>query len=96
MTPSDIVHVDGADAGRVFLYALSTCVWCKRTKRLLDSLGIGYDYVDVDTLTGDTKNEVTTSLRQWNPAASYPTIVINDKDCVIGFDEDKIREAIGK
>lgn len=96
MASSDVIHVDGTDAGRIFLYALSTCVWCKRTKRFLDSLGISYDYIDVDTLAGAAKDEVTKSLRQWNPAGSYPTVVINEKDCIIGYDEDRIQEALGK
>ena len=31
-------------------YAMSTCVWWKKTKRLLDELGLEYSYVDVDVL----------------------------------------------
>ena len=34
----EINHVDGQDKGKVMLYALSTCVWCKKTKKLLDKL----------------------------------------------------------
>jgi len=32
------------------LYALSTCVWCKKTKELLASLGVDHSYVFVDLL----------------------------------------------
>ena len=41
------------------LYALSTCVWCRRTKQLLDQLGVEYDYVDVDLLEGGDKTTAT-------------------------------------
>ncbi|RQW78074.1 MAG: glutaredoxin family protein, partial [Methanothrix sp.] len=38
-------HVAGKAKGTVTLYALSTCIWCKKTKELLSTLGIAYDYV---------------------------------------------------
>lgn len=43
-------HVDGKDKGIIELYALSTCVWCKMTKALLEKMDIGFDYVYVDQL----------------------------------------------
>jgi glutaredoxin-like protein NrdH len=33
-------------------------------------------------------------VRKWNPACSFPTIVIDDKKCIVGFKEDEIREAV--
>ena len=38
---------------QVRIFTLSTCGWCKKTKELLKSLDIEYEYVDVDKLTGD-------------------------------------------
>jgi len=32
-------RVAGKNKGQILLYALSTCVWCKKTKQLLDQLG---------------------------------------------------------
>jgi len=28
-----MTHVDGKNKGKIMLYALSTCVWCKKTKQ---------------------------------------------------------------
>ena len=47
-----VEHVSGKNMGHTMLYALSTCVWCKKTKQLLDDLGVEYDYVFVDLLEG--------------------------------------------
>lgn len=33
---------------KVFLYALSTCAWCKMTKQFLKDNDIEFEYVDVD------------------------------------------------
>jgi len=37
---------------------------------------------------------VKKEIKKWNPDGSYPTMVINDKDSVSGFDETEIREKI--
>ena len=88
-----VEHVSGRDAGQVMLYALSTCVWCKKTRQLLDDLGVAYDYEYVDLLQGDEKTEAMAAVRRWNPSCSFPTLVINDK-CIVGFMENDIREAL--
>jgi glutaredoxin-like protein NrdH len=86
-------HVDGRDAGQVTLYALSTCVWCRKTRNLLDELGVAYDYEYVDLLVGEERTGAMDEVRKWNPACSFPTLIIRDK-CIIGFREDDIREAL--
>ena len=86
-------HVPGKDAGKVTLYALSTCIWCKKTRELLGELGVAYDYEYVDLLEGDEKASVVSTVRQWNPAGSYPTLVVNGK-CIVGFREHEIREVL--
>ena len=87
-------HVDGVKKGKVVLFALSTCVWCKRTKQLLNNLGIEYDYVFVDLLSGSEKDAAVKKMEKFNPRCSFPTIVIDDEKCIIGFKEDDIKEAL--
>ena len=89
-------HVPGQDQGKVILYALSTCIWCRKTKALLSSLGVAYDYCDVDQLEGDAQTETEEMILKWNPKVSFPTMVIHDQQCIVGFDEMKIREELGK
>jgi glutaredoxin len=88
-------HVEGNDKGDIALYTLSTCIWCKKTKVLLHDLGIGYDYVDVDLLEGGDKQKTLEEMKRWNPDYSFPSLVVNGEKCIVGFDEQKIREAIG-
>ena len=94
--PLDPNRVDGEDAGSILLFALSTCVWCKKTKRLLDSLGVAYAYYDTDKLTIKDLEEVSREHKRWNPRLSYPTLVVGDSEAIVGFDEEKIRKALGK
>ncbi len=86
-------HVAGKDKGKVTLYALSTCIWCKKTKELLSSLEVSFDYIYVDLLGGDDRSKIIDKVKQYNPSCSFPTLVIGDK-CIVGFREKEIREAL--
>ena len=85
-------HVAGKNVGQVMMYALSTCVWCKKTKALLNALGVEYDYIDVDLLTGQERVEVINEVARWNPQRSFPTIVVNNSDVIVGYDELRINK----
>jgi glutaredoxin len=87
-------HVAGKKRGHILLYALSTCVWCRKTKGLLDQLGVEYNYIDVDLLEGEEKSKATEDVKKLNPRCSFPTLAIDDQ-CIVGFDELKIMEALG-
>ncbi len=89
-----IIHISGKNAGKIMLYALSTCGWCKKTKNLLNTLGVQYDYTDVDLLTGEERENVMRIVNRWNPSGSFPTIVINNSQSILGFNEDEIRKAL--
>jgi hypothetical protein len=34
-------------------------------------------------------------LEKWNPRRSFPTVVINEEKCIVGYKEDDIKEALG-
>ncbi|HPL62131.1 MAG: glutaredoxin family protein [Syntrophales bacterium] len=89
-------RVDGEDRGNVMLYALSTCGWCKKTKELLKAMNVGFQYTDVDQLGEKDRAEAMDEVRKWNPACSFPSMVIDDARCIVGFNEKEIREALGK
>jgi glutaredoxin-like protein NrdH len=87
-------RVEGSDKGRIVLYSLSTCMWCRMAKNLLRDIGVGFDFIDVDTLAAEEKDAVKKEIKKFNPDGSYPTIVINEKEAISGFDEVEIREKI--
>jgi glutaredoxin-like protein NrdH len=85
-------HVDGQAQEKIVLYTLSTCMWCRMTKALLQEIGVAYSYVDVDTLERREQEQVKAEIRRWNPSGSYPTIVIDDREAISGYDEAELRE----
>ncbi len=90
----EINHVEGNTKGEIILYAISTCVWCKKVKKLLNSLNVDYYYMDVDLLDGREREKVEEEVTKWNPLCSFPTLVINGKECVVGYDEEEIKRKI--
>jgi glutaredoxin len=88
------VHVQGKNKGDIFLYTLSTCGWCKQMKRWLDKKRLAYSYVDVDLEPAQDKETVIEAVRRWNPKCSFPTVVVNDKDCFVGFKPDRLKELL--
>jgi glutaredoxin-like protein NrdH len=89
-----VVHIPGKNVGHIMLYALSTCGWCAKTKKLLDDLGVDYDFEYVDHLQGEEKGQAVQEIKKWNPSCSFPTLVINDETCIVGYKEDEIRGAL--
>jgi len=80
---------------QVKFYGISTCIWCRKTRMFLEENSVTFDFVYVDLLAGDEREAVKDEVREWNPRASFPTIVVDDKDCVIGYKTDQIKELLG-
>jgi glutaredoxin-like protein NrdH len=79
---------------KVKIYSLSTCSHCKATKRLLSECKVEYDLTDVDLLQGEERKAILEDVRKFNPACTFPTIIIGNK-IIVGFKEDEIKGALG-
>jgi glutaredoxin-like protein NrdH len=82
-------------ADNIRVFALSTCIHCKRAKEYLDECGVEYTPVHVDWLTGEERNNTLTEMKEYNPAQTFPTIVIDDA-VIIGFKKEEIEKALGR
>ncbi|HNQ30167.1 MAG: Glutaredoxin [Methanoregulaceae archaeon PtaB.Bin009] len=87
-------HVKGSKRGELILYALSTCGWCAKTRKLLDDLGVEYSYVYVDRLPHEEMESAIREVEKHNPSGSFPTLVIDGSRAIVGFREADIREAL--
>ena len=87
-------HNSGRSDKKIMLYALSTCPWCNKTKRLLDELGVAYDFIDVDLLDEKEDAIVSAEIAKHTPDQSFQILVIDDKRVIQGFDEEEIRNEL--
>ena len=88
-------HIPGKkNDKKVYLWGLSTCMWCKKAKKFLEDNSVDYTYMFVDLLDGEERDKVLSEMEKHNPAVSFPTILIGNT-CIVGFDEKRIKESLG-
>jgi glutaredoxin-like protein NrdH len=91
----DIVKVSGKNSKhKVLMYAISTCAWCKLTKKFLKDNNIEYEYVDVDLCEEEDKEKIRQNILDKGGSLSYPTIIIDNKKLITGFRKDRLTEAL--
>ena len=79
----------------VTIYTTPTCPFCKRLKEFLDNKGVEYENRDV--LDNETNLE---EMKKYSGGAmTVPVIILNkdqeDQEMQIGFDLEKISDALG-
>jgi glutaredoxin-like protein NrdH len=90
-----LVNVSGKNnKHKVLIYAISTCAWCKLTKKFLKDSDIEYEYVDVDLCEEEDKEKIRQDILDRGGSLSYPTVIIDNKILITGFRKDKLTEAL--
>ena len=72
----------------VFVYALSTCPWCRKTKQWFMDSQVSFAYVDVDTLPAEEQDAAAEKAYQLSGGRRFPVTVVNG-DVIVGFSPDK-------
>jgi glutaredoxin-like protein NrdH len=85
------IHKEGKKIAKVVLFAISTCIWCKKTKKLLNELQIAYDYIDVDLEPREVRQQINEELKKWTQNVSYPFIIVNEERFIQGYEEEEIK-----
>jgi glutaredoxin-like protein NrdH len=84
----------------VHLYALSTCPYCRMTKKYLDEHDVSYELTEVDLLEGaagepDTpKGQAAAEVKRLSGGTSFPVLVVGD-EVVVGFNKSRITQVLG-
>ncbi len=80
---------------KVFMYAISTCAWCKRTKQFLKDNSVEFKYVDVDLCSDEDQEKIKAQITKRGGRLAYPTVIVDDKILITGAKLDEIAEALG-
>ncbi len=75
-------------------YTISTCPWCKKTKKWFSDHGIDFEYVDYDLAGQQEKKRIESEMNKHKGPIAFPYIVIRD-EVVVGFHPDKWAELLG-
>ncbi len=79
----------------ILLFGLSTCGWCEKVHLFLKKHNFEHSIAMVDTLPDPEKEAARADLKKYNARMSYPTLVIDKKIVITGFDSEKMKKALG-
>lgn len=54
----------------------------EKTRQLLTDLGVDFDYIYVDLLSGNEEENAFREVKHFNPSVSFPTVIINDERAI--------------
>ena len=77
----------------VFVYALSTCPWCRKTKQWFADTGVPFEFVDVDQLKGTEQDAAAEKAHELSGGRRYPVVVFNG-EVVTGYNPDRYLELL--
>lgn len=77
----------------VILFGLSTCPYCRMTKKFLDETGAEYEFTEVDLLDGEEKDAAIAEVKRLSGGTSFPVVVIGE-EVIVGFNKKRIKELL--
>ncbi len=77
----------------VSMYTLSTCPWCRKTKKYFTEHGVPFDFVDYDLADGATQEKIMRELDA-EGASGFPFVRIGG-EVVIGYRPDRYAALLG-
>jgi len=78
---------------KVSMYTLSTCPWCRKTKKFFTERNIPFDYIDYDLADGETQKRIINDMER-HGASAFPYVMI-ENDIVEGYSPDKYTKLLG-
>lgn len=80
---------------KVTIYALSTCLWCKKTKKYFEEKKMPVDIVDYDKQDEARQEEMMAEMRGAGCTGSFPFVKIGGA-CVQGYDPQEFEILLEK
>lgn len=78
---------------KVSMYTLSTCPWCRKTKKFFTERNIPFDYIDYDLTDDSTQKRIITDMEN-HGASGFPYVMI-ENDIIEGYNPDKYTKLLG-
>jgi glutaredoxin len=77
----------------VFVYALSTCPWCRKAKQYFEDSGVAFEAVDVDLLPDDESDRLADEAFDLSGSRAYPVVKIGG-EVVVGYAPERYEQLL--
>lgn len=84
-----------ASGKKVTIYALSTCPWCKKTRKFFTEKGATIDYIEYDKADEETRKHIEEDCRSFMDELGFPVVKI-DEEAVVGYNTKKYSDLLNK
>jgi glutaredoxin len=78
---------------KVNMYALSTCPWCRKTKKFFTDHNVPFSYIDYDLADEATQAKISAELDAAG-ATGFPFVRIDD-EIITGYQPERYSRALG-
>ncbi len=95
--PGGIVKVQGTrkQTNEIFVFAISTCMWCKRGKQWLKDRGYQYSYLDIDKIPVEEKNKLKEEIKEvFGVHPRFPFVVVDKTQWNAGYNPNQWEEML--
>ncbi len=79
---------------KLTIYTLSTCLWCRKTKKYFEEKGVEFDAVDYDKQDEAKQKAMAAEMKAAGFNCSFPFVRI-DGECAQGFDPAEFERMLG-
>jgi glutaredoxin len=79
---------------RVLMYTLSTCPWCKKTKKFFTEHMVPFEFVDYDLQTPERQQQIEKEMKGRGERMSFPWVLIGE-ELVVGWDPERYEKLLG-
>jgi glutaredoxin len=76
---------------KVSMYTLSTCPWCRKTKKFFKDKNIPFDYVDYDLANEAEQEKISKDMMKYTGHIAFPFVRIGD-EVIIGYNPERYEQ----
>jgi len=79
---------------KVTIYALSTCLWCRKTKKYFEAKHVPFDVIEYDKQDEARQAEIMAEIKASGGTGSFPFVKIGGATTQ-GFDPGEFEKMLG-
>ena len=78
------------------MYALTTCLHCKNTKKFLEENKFDVIVIHLDDYCDSDRSDLMEKVRKYNPRGTFPVVLMPNGKVIVGFRKVLLQEAMSK
>ena len=78
------------------MYALTTCLHCKNTKKFLEENHYEVTVIHLDDYCDSQRSDLMEKVRKYNPRGTFPVVLMPNGKVIVGFRKLLLEEAMSK